>query len=192
MYNRDFHKSIENDEYPQAVRVGEYISTFLKPSSFLDFGCSTGLYLREVQSRMPTVHAIGFEFSQEAVESALCKNIFKVDLTEPVQIERRPNTLGLCLEVLEHIEDRYWEPVLENMTKSCDKIIFSAAVPGQGGVGHINCRPKIDWINRFHKLGWVVDLDSTKHLLQYMQSGYHMGWFTNNVMILTPYTNCTC
>jgi hypothetical protein len=187
MYTRDFHKSIENDEYPQAVRLGEYISTFLKPSVFLDFGCSTGLYLREVQLKLPNIPTTGFEFSQEAVDAALCKNILKVDLTQSLEIKKRPNTVGLCLEVLEHIEDIHWKTVLENMTKSCDFIIFSAAVPGQGGTGHINCRLKIDWIKRFHELGWVVDLDYTKHLLNYMQQGYHMGWFTNNAMILTAY-----
>lgn len=192
MYNRDFHKSIENDEYPQAVRVGEYISTFLKPSSFLDFGCSTGLYLREVQIKMPDIHAVGFEFSKEAVDSALCNYVLQADLTNPVEIERIPNTLGLCLEVLEHIEDKYWRQVLENMTRSCDKIIFSAAVPGQGGTGHINCRPKIDWIKRFHELGWVVDLDASRHLINYMQQGYHMGWFSNNAMVLIPYKSDTC
>lgn len=187
MYNRDFHKSIENDEYPQAIRLGEYISTYLKPNSFLDFGCSTGLYLREVQNRIPTIPAVGFEFSQEAVDSALCKHVYKTDLTEQLEIKKIPNTLGLCLEVLEHIEDKYWKQVLENMTNSCDKIIFSAAHPGQGGTGHINCRPKIDWIKRFHELGWVVDLDATQHLLHVMKQGYHMGWLAMNVMVLIPY-----
>lgn len=189
MYNREFHKSIENDEYPQAVRIGEYISTFLRPDSFIDFGCSTGLYLREVQIRLPNIPAIGFEFSQDAVDCALCPKVYKVDLTESLQIQKIPNTLGLCLEVLEHIEDKHWKPVLENMTKLCDKIIFSAALPGQGGTGHVNCRPKIDWIMRFHELGWVVDLDGSRHIIDYMRQGYHMGWFNNNAMVLIPHRN---
>ena len=88
--------------------------------------------------------------------------------------------------MLEYIEDVHWKPVLENITNNSDKVIFSAAVPGQGGIGHINCRPKIDWIKRFHQLGWVVDLDATNHLLSYMRQGYHMGWFVNNAMVLIP------
>lgn len=189
MYTREFHKSIENDEYPQAVRLSEYISNCLTPGAFLDFGCSTGLYLREIQNRLPNIPAVGFEFSQEAVDAALCNHVYKTDLTENVVIQEVPNTLGLCLEVLEHIEDKYWKQVLQNMTNACDRIIFSAAVPGQGGVGHINCRPKIDWIKRFHELGWVVDLDATRHLLSYMTNGYHMGWFANNAMVLIPCAN---
>jgi hypothetical protein len=189
MYTRDFHKSIENDEHPQAVRLADYIANYLTPSTFLDFGCSTGLYMKEVQTVLPTIPTVGFEFSQDAVDCALCKNIYQTDLTEDVHIVKNPNTLGLCLEVLEHIEDIHWKQVLTNMTHSCDKLIFSAAVPGQGGTGHINCRPKIDWIKRFHELGWVVDLDATTHLLHYMKQGYHMGWFVNNAMVLIPYTS---
>jgi SAM-dependent methyltransferase len=186
MYTRDFHKSIENDEYPQAQRLVEYIGIFMNPKCFLDFGCSTGLYLREFKINLPAVKSIGYEFSKDAVDMALCKDIIQFDLTVPLKTEKVPDTLGLCLEVLEHIDDSNWKPVLENITSHCDKLIFSAAVPGAGGIGHINCRNKIDWIYRFHTLGWIVDLDATKHMLDHMKNGYHMGWFAWNAMVLVP------
>lgn len=186
MYSRDFHRSIENDEHPQAVRLADYISTHIRPSTFLDFGCSTGLYLGEIKRRLPDISAHGFEFSAEAVANALCADIQHCDLTLPLTRERRPNTLGLCLEVLEHIDDAHWKTVLTNITGLCDRLIFSAAVPGQGGTGHINCRVKLDWIRRFHALGWVVDVDATRHLLDFMRSGYHMGWFAWNVVVFVP------
>lgn len=183
MYSRDFHKSIENDEYPQAVRISEYIAAHVPCSIFLDFGCSTGLYLNEIKKRLPAIESVGFEFSDDAVNAALCKDVVHFDLTNPLQREKKDGTLGLCLEVLEHIDDANWLPVLTNMTKLCDKIIFSAAFPGQGGTGHINCRPKSDWIERFNSLGWVVDVEQTQHILDYMRNGYHMGWFLINAVV---------
>ena len=75
MYSRDFHTSIENDEYPQAIRLAEYISTFSKPDCFIDFGCSTGLYLREIKNKIPDIDSIGFEFSKDAVDHGLCNDI---------------------------------------------------------------------------------------------------------------------
>jgi hypothetical protein len=189
MYDRDFHKSIENDETPQAIRLAEYIKEHLSPTCFFDFGCSTGTYLYQIKKHLPNIISVGFEFSDEAVQHAVCSDIIQHDLTTPLTISKSPRTLGLCLEVLEHIEDIHWKSVLENITKNCDRVIFSAAVPGQGGVGHINCRLKIVWIKRFHELGWVVDLDGTNHLLNYMKNGYHMGWFANNAMVLIPYAN---
>jgi hypothetical protein len=186
MYSTAFHKAIESDELPQAVRLADYIQTHIKPSVFYDFGCSTGLYLREVKKRLPTIESKGFEFSREAIASALCPNIIETDLTVPLFFGKKANTLGLCLEVLEYIDDIYWREVLTNITNHSDTVIFSAALPGQGGTGHINCRQRIDWIRRFHELGWVVDADATQHLLTFMKRGLHMGWFVANAMVLVP------
>jgi hypothetical protein len=184
LYSRDFHKNIENDELPQAARIAQYIKDNTKPKHVIDFGCSTGLYLHQINMLMPEIDFVGYEFSQDAKDNALCDNIIVTDLTQNLDVDKKENTLGLCLEVLEHIDDKYWKDVLLNITKLSDKIIFSAAHPGQGGTGHINCRPKLDWIRRFHQLGWVVDHDSTTHFLDFMKSGYHMGWLRMNVFIL--------
>lgn len=187
MYDIAFHKTIENDEIPQAKRLAQYISEYIKPSCCIDFGCSTGIYVKELQAYIPV--SMGLEFSSDAVKNAVCPNIVQADLTTPFSLElpESKDRLGICLEVLEHIEDSQSKQVLQNVVNNCDRLIFSAALPGQGGVGHINCRPKIDWIKRFHELGWVVDLDATRHLLHYIQKGYHLGWLANNVIVLIPY-----
>lgn len=183
MYDKEFHDAIENEEYPQAVRLGEYIKAALPCSKFIDFGCSSGIYVREL---IPHVESVGFEFAEDAVKGAVCENIVQCDLTQPIELYKKQGTLGLCLEVLEHIDDEHWLSVLTNITKLCDRVIFSAAVPGQGGVGHINCRPKLDWIRRFHSLGWVVDVDQSRRMRDHMLNGYHMGWFVNNAVIFVP------
>jgi hypothetical protein len=133
----NFHKSIENDEIPQAERIALYVKEIIKPKNFIDFGSSTGIYVNEIQKIIPTINAIGYEFSEDACAKAVCKNIINFDLTKSLDIEKKENTLGLCLEVLEHIDDKYWKEVLSNITKLSDIIIFSAAHPGQGGTGHI-------------------------------------------------------
>lgn len=184
MYSREFHASIQHEERPQAERLGLYIKTYVPCQTFIDFGCSSGLYLLEVKKQLPDIKALGYEFSEAAVNAALCMDVHHFDLTQVLDRPKSPMTLGLCLEVLEHIEDSHWRPVLENITKLSDIIIFSAARPGQGGTGHINCRPKIDWIRRFSSLGWIVDHDFTSHLLAYMKNGPHMGWFANNAIVL--------
>jgi len=193
MYNNAFHKSIEECELEPAKNLAQYITTFIKPAAFLDFGCSTGLYLREIKARMPTIPSHGFEFSTDAVSRALCADVHQTDLTYPLvsPISRTENTLGICLEVLEHIDDANWRSVLTNLISNCDILLFSAALPGQGGTGHINCRPRIDWIRRFHMLGWVLDIDATEHLLTEIRKGPHMGWFAQNAMIFVPSTNTT-
>jgi hypothetical protein len=186
MYDREFHTAIENEEQPFMARLADYISRCMKPQALIDFGCSSGVLLREVKRVMPDIESVGYEFSDAAVQHALCSDVIQFDLTKPLERERRPNTLGVCLEVLEHIDDSHWETVLQNITKYCDRILFSAAFPNQPGVGHINCRMKIDWIRRFHSLGWVVDHDQTMWMMEDIRNGYHMGWFLYNAIVLVP------
>ncbi len=189
MYDESFHQSIQNEELPQAVRLAYYIAEHIKPKAFADFGCSTGLYVKEVQKRLPDIYTVGFEFSEEGVKIANCNNVIKYDLRDPIYLNSRPDTLGMCLEVLEHIEEKDCKPVLENITRNCNRVIFSAAPPWQPGTGHINCQTKLYWIKRFYELGWIVDIDATNHILNWMtaNNGYHMGWFANNAMVLIPY-----
>jgi len=186
LYTESFHIAIESEERPQAKRIAEYVKTYINPSTFYDFGCSSGLYLREIKARLPLISSKGFEFSKEAVARALCEDVCETDLTTPLSLAKPPNTLGLCLEVLEHIPDETHAAVLSNLTRNCDTLLFSAALPGQGGTGHINCRPRIDWIRRFHALGWVVDADATQHLVAFMKKGPHMVWFLANAIVFVP------
>lgn len=187
MYSQPFHNSITMEEYPQAYNLANYVGSVIKPDIVYDFGCSMGLYVREIKKVMPNIAVHGFEFAQDAVDSALSENVHLQDLTIPLTLPKTEKTLGICLEVLEHIDDLYWRVVLENLTRNTSCLIFSAALPGQGGTGHINCRPRIDWIRRFAELGWVVDLDSTQHLIKHMlHNGLYMGWFIANAMVLVP------
>ena len=186
MYNASFHDAITHEELPQAQRLATYIKNNFVIEQFYDFGCSSGIYLNELKKSLPAVSATGFEFAQDAITSAVCPDVQLTDLTMPLNLVKKPNTLGICLEVLEHIDDSSWRPVLENITGLCDLVIFTAAIPGQGGTGHINCRRRLDWIRRFHDLGWIVDIDATEHIVNYMRGGIHMGWFVQNVIVFVP------
>lgn len=127
LYNTVFHKNIENDEIP----------------------------LKYIKETISQIKYIGYEFSEDVIKNAVCDNIIQTDLTMNLeQIKDIKYTYGLCLEVLEHIEDKYWKEVLTNITKLYDIIIFSAAHPGQGETGHN------------------------------MTNGYHMSWLRMNAIIL--------
>jgi hypothetical protein len=62
-------------------------------------------------------------------------------------------------------------------------LIWSAAQPGQGGVGHINCQPKDYWAEQLQAAGLKRDEETERVLLSYIESGYHMGWFRQNAMV---------
>ena len=48
-----------------------------------------------------------------------------------------PNSLAICLEVAEHLSEPAVERLIELLASTSDVILFSAAVPGQGGDNHL-------------------------------------------------------
>lgn len=63
--------------------------------------------------------------------------------------------LALCLEFIEHIPDDRGRALVEWLTRASDKIVFSAAIPGQGGKGHINERAPGYWTRLFSEYGFL-------------------------------------
>jgi hypothetical protein len=61
-------------------------------------------------------------------------------------------------------------------------LIWTAAAIGQGGIGHINCKDKQDWCSKIESQGLIRNKDKEQQLIKYVQSDYHMGWFTQNVL----------
>jgi hypothetical protein len=67
--------------------------------------------------------------------------------------DRIPNLgkfdLVICIEVIEHLSDDAADRMIEQMTSSTNFILFSAAIPGQGGIGHISERLHDYWHAKF-------------------------------------------
>jgi hypothetical protein len=61
----------------------------------------------------------------------------------------RPFDLAISLEVIEHIEDQFSDAFLDSLTEASPFILFSGAVPGQGGTYHVNERWPSYWLRKF-------------------------------------------
>ena len=90
----------------------------------------------------------------------------------------------MCIEVAEHIDSEFEDQVVEKVVSTVGKtLIWTAAVPGQGGIGHINCKNKEEWSEKIVKAGLTRNYEKEKELIEYISQGYHMGWFKSNVMV---------
>lgn len=61
----------------------------------------------------------------------------EADLTLPLALDRRFD-LAICLEVAEHVAASSAETLVSSLVGSADILVFGAAIPYQGGSGHIN------------------------------------------------------
>lgn len=76
------------------------------------------------------------------------------DLTEPLRVDRRFD-LALSLEVAEHLPPECGDEFVHTMTRLSSVILFSAAIPFQGGTGHLNEQWPEYWAARFEARGYV-------------------------------------
>jgi 2-polyprenyl-3-methyl-5-hydroxy-6-metoxy-1,4-benzoquinol methylase len=171
------YNQIECEEGPFAKRLADWISCFLEPSTVLDVGCGPGTYVRAL--REMGVDAMGIDTDKRVAgqEHLLQQSLFDTRL----QAE-----LVLCLEVAEHIDEDKADDVVKSIVDTMETggmLIWSAAHPGQGGTGHINCQPKAYWDFRFKEAGLERDENMEARLLDYIKAGYHMGWFFQNAML---------
>ena len=154
------------------------------PKKVVDVGCASGLYIAPFIEA--GIQAKGYDLNDEAFDKDIRTVpegvLEKKDITRELCVMEEGD-IAICLEVLEHIPDDKADTAIANLTDVSDLIVFSAAVPGQGGEGHINCQPKSYWSRLFGQRGYYRDTDDEEWLKKRMAEGYHMGWFTQNVMV---------
>lgn len=65
--------------------------------------------------------------------------------------------LAICLEVAEHLTPERGPNLIRDLIRLAPAVLFSAAIPGQGGTGHVNEQWPDYWAEQFSKHGyrWV-------------------------------------
>ena len=144
----------------------------------IDVGCGPGIYVEAL--RNAGMDAIGVDPDPSCPYDRV--NVFSPDFDKYTGYD-----LCVCLEVAEHIDEEFAEKFVQQLVKTAPAILFSAALPGQGGHGHINCQPKEYWAHNFARQNYVLDEDAVTRLTGFMRTGYHMGWFVNNVQVFRQY-----
>ena len=77
-----------------------------------------------------------------------------LDVGRPFDLGRRFDIVQ-CLEVAEHLPAADARTLVESLVRHGAVVLFSAAVPGQGGESHVNERPLSFWRSLFHASGYV-------------------------------------
>jgi SAM-dependent methyltransferase len=156
LYNDDFFELIEAGSLRSARRVIPEVLRLTQAKSVVDFGCGVGTWLAAVQECgiEDVVGIDGTYVSRERLKiPASCYD--PQDLTQRVQVARRFD-LAVCLEVAEHLPESRADSLIEDIARTTDAVLFSAAIPGQFGTGHINEQWPDYWAQRFLKHGFFA------------------------------------
>jgi 2-polyprenyl-3-methyl-5-hydroxy-6-metoxy-1,4-benzoquinol methylase len=148
-------------EYPEqyynsqsAEQVLPVLFSKKKPASLLDVGCGNGSWLK-VAEKLGITDLKGIDAQEQLPgEWPLPADKFElVNLQEPFDLNRKFDMV-LCLEVAEHLPEKDASNLIESLTKHSDLIVFSAAIPRQGGYMHINEQAPAYWQKLFNQSGF--------------------------------------
>jgi len=128
----------------------------LQPTSVVDVGCGIGAWVG-VLDELGIKDYLGIDGPWMRSErlSFDRSRFLEADVAEGIVLDRRFD-LVLCLEVAEHIDADSAHQFIENLTSLGPVVLFSAAVPHQGGCGHVNEQWPEYWVNRFDARGFEV------------------------------------
>jgi len=155
LYEKDFF----DRQVPGALRSARIIVPIVLDlvavESVIDIGCGYGAWLlvfqehgvREIQG----VDGLYVDSSKLLIDPL---HFVGTDLTRPL-IAGRCYDLAVCLEVVEHLPTRSGFSLIDTLTAAAPVVLFSAAIPGQGGVGHINEQWPCYWERLFAERGYV-------------------------------------
>ena len=148
-YNRQWRKVT-------AFLIMSEVLKILPPiNSAVDFGCGLGIWLA-VLEKLGVKDIKGYDGSwvdKEKLE--IPRACFTVaDLSEAVPVEKKYD-LAISIEVAEHLPEKSAKIFIETLTSASDMVLFSAAIPLQGGINHLNEQWQDYWYNLFGESGYT-------------------------------------
>lgn len=154
-YGKGFFDRIEKGSVGSAEIILPIVFETLKPRALLDVGCGNGSWL-SVAKRLGVNQIKGCDGPWVTPDQLLIEpgDFMPIDFERPGSGPSGSFDLAMSLEVLEHISDAAGKRVIAYMAERAPVVLFSAAVPGQGGRNHINEQWQSYWAAEFRKHGF--------------------------------------
>jgi SAM-dependent methyltransferase len=125
-------------------------------SSAVDVGCGLGTWLAAFAEN-GVADVVGLESDHLPTDRLAIRRdqLVIADLTAPPDVGRRFD-LALSLEVAEHLPASAAAGFVDLLCGLAPMVVFSAAVPGQGGVHHVNEQWPAWWSTQFADRGYAA------------------------------------
>jgi SAM-dependent methyltransferase len=134
----DGYSPAQNDIGLQSARaVAPFIVSLTGATSVIDLGCGPGNWLIALQEEGIT-DFFGVDQNDYGSDLRIPRERFAVaDLAAPFSSSRTYD-LVICMEVAEHVAEAAAPTLVRSLTALGQIVLFSAAIPSQGGTDHRN------------------------------------------------------
>lgn len=180
LYPKRFYKQLGCKSLKSAREVVPLIINMVHPKSVADVGCGVGSWLSMfLELGIDDVQGFDTDWVPKHMLQIPMERFCEVDLKNPLKVSRTFD-LAISLEVGEHLVSSSADVLVDSLVSLAPIVVFSAAIPLQGGHDHVNEQWQGYWAQRFSKRGYVA-IDAIRP--QIWQNENVAGWYRQNILM---------
>jgi SAM-dependent methyltransferase len=179
-YPASFFDELATSSRASAREVVPLILDLLSVRSVVDVGCGTGIWLAAFRE-----HGVGDVIGVDTQDVPLevlevpQDRFRQADLAGPLRLPRTFD-LAISLEVAEHLPPEAAEGFVESLVRLAPLVVFSAAVPHQGGFRHLNEQWPDYWAEKFARRGYSPHDVIRHHIWTNPEVAW---WYSQNILL---------
>jgi SAM-dependent methyltransferase len=179
-YSTAFFDALHAQVQASAAAIVPHVVDLLRPARVADVGCGTGTWLAAFRAHgVADIRGFDGQYVDRSKLEIPSDRFMPVNLEEAPRLDGHYD-LAVCLEVAEHLPASRAGWIVESLTGLAPVVLFSAAIPQQGGVHHVNEQWPEYWTAEFARHGYeVIDC-----LRRRFWNDERVAWFYAQNMLL--------
>lgn len=154
-YTEKLYELTQDNSLYSAREIVPLVIKLLNPKSVIDVGCGLGTWLSVFKEHgVEDILGVDGDYVDQEKLQIPRTSYLSTDLNKPLTLDRQWD-LVISLEVAEHLPSSSAESFVDSLTKLGKVILFSAAIPFQGGEHHINEQWQDYWAKLFQQQNYL-------------------------------------
>ncbi len=177
-YSRTFYDVIRSGTVASAGAVVPRLFELVQPARVIDVGCGEGHWLLPFEELGAEVIGLDGHYVKTSV---LLDRFIPHNIATPLPEHLAGRfDLALSLEVAEHLPPARARSFVADLCSLAPVVVFSAAIPGQGGTGHVNEQWPSYWCELFEAAGFKV---SGALRFEFWNDDRVENWYRQNLLV---------
>ena len=179
-YSEQFFAGQRGLSYKSAQQVIPIVQKFVPVRSVCDVGCGVGTWLRAfLEAGVHDVLGVDGCYVDNYLLEIPGSAFYRADLRQALRLDRSFD-LAMSIEVAEHLPESRSISFVEDLTRLAPVVLFSAAIPRQGGTNHINEQWQSHWAAIFARYDFV-SCDVLRPLI--WDNAEIARWYRQNILL---------
>ncbi len=155
-YSPEFYKTYKLESLYSAKEIVPHVMDLVNPRSVVDVGCGIGTWLSEFKNYgVNDICGLDGDYIDKNLLLIRENDFIRTNLKTPICLNRQFD-LAVSLEVAEHLAIDDAKNFVRYLTSLSPVVLFSAAIPYQGGDNHLNEQWPEFWVEQYQNFDYHV------------------------------------